>query len=385
MHKQAIDELLIKRTEDLIKAKNDGVKIVGYFPGDYVPEELIYASGAIPLCLTDGGNIQTADSALSILPGVICPFARAQIGEMMLLKSPFYKMIDFIIAPITCQHLKKVAEILEFRGDIKIFKLGIPHFSEDGSEVEYYANRLRILRERLQEHTGKDTSDEKINEAIALYNRMRELFRKISLLRRSPSPPFSILEFVRLNHASFYADPYLMVDMLDSLYKDWRGSNDIQKSGKPRLLLVGPNLARGDYKILELIEDAGGEIVIEEICEGIRYYWRQIEKSSDPIQSLATGYLKNRIPCAFMRQSTSKRFDFTVQLISDFKVSGVIWYELLCCETYDQEAYFFEKKLRERNMPMIIVESNYDASELGPLKTRVEAFIEMTQGGPLYA
>lgn len=44
------------RPAELRKAKRDGVKIIGYFPGNYVPEELILASGAGAICLADGGG-----------------------------------------------------------------------------------------------------------------------------------------------------------------------------------------------------------------------------------------------------------------------------------------------------------------------------------------
>jgi benzoyl-CoA reductase/2-hydroxyglutaryl-CoA dehydratase subunit BcrC/BadD/HgdB len=210
---------------------------------------------------------------------------------------------------------------------------------------------------------------------------MRELFKNISLMRRNLPPSLSALEFVKLNHASFYADPVFMVNELESLCKKLEKSQPTDKPNRPRLLLSGPNLAHGDYKILELIEAAGGEVVVEELCEGMRYYWHHIENKGDPIQSLANGYLRDRVPCAFMRSSTKKRFDFVLSLIIDFNISGVIWYELQCCETYDQESYFFNKKMREQNIPMLIVESNYDISDVGPLRTRIEAFIELIKGG----
>jgi benzoyl-CoA reductase/2-hydroxyglutaryl-CoA dehydratase subunit BcrC/BadD/HgdB len=200
-------------------------------------------------------------------------------------------------------------------------------------------------------------------------------------MRRNPSPPLTTLEFVKLNHASFYADPDFMVNELESLRKKLEKNQPTDKPNRPRLLLIGPNLAHGDYKILELIEAAGGEVVVEELCEGMRYYWHHIENNGDPLQSLANGYLRDRVPCAFMRSSTKKRFDFALSLIIDFNVSGVIWYELQCCETYDQESYFFNKKMREQNIPMLIVESNYDISDVGPLRTRIEAFIELIKGG----
>jgi benzoyl-CoA reductase/2-hydroxyglutaryl-CoA dehydratase subunit BcrC/BadD/HgdB len=382
MDEQRLAAHMRDRPARLREAKEKGVKIIGYFPGNYVPEEIIYASGAIPLCLIDGGDPHSADAALSVVPHIICPFARAQLGERLLKTNPYYNMLDMLVAPITCQHLKKTAEVWEYNGDIEIFKLGIPHQYDGDFELDYYADRLRALKKKLEEITGQEITQERIRGAIDLYNKMRGHLEGISLMRRNPSPPISALDFAKLNHASFYADPVFMVEALDSLHRDLKERQPVNKPDRPRLMLIGPNVARGDYKILELIEAAGGEVVIEEVSEGIRYYWQRVENQGDPFQSLAKAYLRDRVPSAFMRSSAGKRLDFAKKLITDFKVSGVIWYELLCCETYDQESYFFDQKMRERNIPMLIVESNYDISDAGPLRTRVDAFIELVKGGP---
>lgn len=371
---------LRERPSQLKEAKNKGIKIIGYFPGNYVPEELIYASGAVPLCLINGGDPQPSEAALSIVPQVICPFARAQIGERLLRKNPYYSMIDMLVAPVTCQHLKKVAEVWEYNGDLEIFKLGIPHQHNNDFELEYFVDRLRALKDRLQAFTKNEITNEKICETIELYNRMRELLRKISLLRCVSPPLLSSLDFVKLNHASFYADPLFMVDFLDSVYHELMDKQQVTKTDAPRILLIGPNVGHGDYKILELVKAAGGDIVIEEICEGVRYYWNKIESKGDLIESLAKGYLVDRVPCAFMRYSTRMRFDFALKLVKDFAVSGVIWYELLCCETYDTESYFFSQEMGKRNIPMLILESDYSTSDTSQLKTRIDAFIEILAG-----
>jgi len=367
------------RPAQLEEAKKNGIKIIGYFPGNYVPEELIYASGAVPLCLVHGGASQPADVALSVVPHVICPFARAQIGER-LLKNPFYSMIDMLVAPITCQHLKKVADIWEYQGNLEIFKLGIPHQYSDDFELEYFTDRLRALKDRLQTFTGNEITNERIAGAIDLYNKMRELLRKISTIRRTSPSLVSALDFVKLNHASFYADPAFMVDVLDSIYSELKDKQPPAQTDAPRILLIGPNIGYGDYRVLELVKEVGGEIVIEEICEGMRYYWNTIENTGDLFQSLTRGYLVDRVPCAFMRYSAKKRLDFALELVNDFNVSGIIWYELLYCETYDSESYYFAEKMGERNIPMLILESDYSIADTGQLRTRIEAFIEIVKG-----
>ncbi|HEU65505.1 MAG TPA: 2-hydroxyacyl-CoA dehydratase [Chloroflexi bacterium] len=381
MQEERLTLHLQDRPAQLREAKEKGIKIIGYFPGNYVPEELIIAAGSVPICLIDGGDTQPLEASLPVMPHIFCPFARTQIGERLLKRNPYYDMIDMFVAPITCQHLKKVAEIWEYYGDIEIFKLGVPHQGDNDFELEYFTDRLKALKDRLEALTGNEITAEGINTAIELYNRMRGLLKKISLMRRDASVPFDALDFVKLNHASYYADPTVMVDILESASEALQGQVSVAEEEAPRLLLIGPNIGYGDYKMLELVTEAGGSIVIEEIYEGMRYYWSTIDTTGDPLHALARGYLRERVPPAFMRYSTRKRLDFVLKLIADFKVSGVIWYELLGCETYDAESYYFSQKMEEQKIPMLILESDYGMAGVGQMKIRIEAFIEMVKGG----
>ena len=82
-----------------------------------------------------------------------------------------------------------------------------------------------------------------------------------------------------------------------------------------------------------------------------------------------------------MRDSSRERLDSVLKLIEDFKAAGVIWYELLCCETYDEESFFFSRELEKRKIPMLILESDYGMADSGQTNVRVQAFIEMIKGG----
>jgi benzoyl-CoA reductase/2-hydroxyglutaryl-CoA dehydratase subunit BcrC/BadD/HgdB len=189
------------------------------------------------------------------------------------------------------------------------------------------------------------------------------------------------LDFVKLNHASMQADPTFTADSLEVLYREIQERQSGPVSSRPRLLLIGPNIGFGDYNILKLTSDLGGNIVIEEVFEGIRNYWDNVNIDGDLIDSLARAYLLRRVPAAFMRFSARKRLDFALELISEFDVSGIIWSEMLCCETYDAESYFFSERMRERKIPMLVLESDYGMANQGQTRTRIEAFLEMVKGG----
>ena len=383
-HMKKLDAHLEKRIAELKKAKESGTKVVGYYPGNYIPEEIIYAAGAIPLCLADGGDSELVEASLSVMPRRFCSFVREQIGGITQQSNPYFEILDLLVAPIACQHLKKLAEIIEYRKDVDVTKIGIPHSYESDFALEYYTYQLDKLKNKLEKLTGNVIRDENLIKAIELYNKMRSLFKEISLTRTDAALPISSSDFMKLNHASLYADPVFMVEILQDILTDLNKQQLPEQTGngkKPRLILVGPNLAYGDYKVLELVDAAGGEIVIEEISEGLRDYWLTISTDGSPINSLAKGYLQDRVPCAFMVHSAKKRLDFALKLIKDYNVDGAIWYELLCCETYDSEAYYFAKELEQKDTPVLVLESDYGNSDIGQLKTRIEAFIELLEGG----
>ena len=47
----------------------------------------------------------------------------------------------------------------------------------------------------------------------------------------------------------------------------------------------------------------------------------------------------------------------------------------------DMEGFLFEKVAKEKGIPVLKIQSDYDASEMMPLRTRIETFVEMVKGG----
>jgi benzoyl-CoA reductase/2-hydroxyglutaryl-CoA dehydratase subunit BcrC/BadD/HgdB len=379
-----IGSFIETRLRTMAEARAGDTKVVGYLPGGYVPDELIYASGAIPLCLCHGGDARSPERALSLVPDVICPFARAQIGETLLKENPFYAGLDLAVVPTTCQHLKQIGDVWEHYEMVDVFKLGVPYDCQDDYELEYFRDRLSELRKTLEHLTGNTITDGKLSEAIEVYNRLRRLLQTLSLSRRETPPGISSLDFVRLNHASMYADPVMTCDALEALCRPVEKPAS-PSTRRPRVMLAGPALAFGDYDIIRMTTEVGADIVIEEVFEGLRDYWHVVDGSGDPLDRLARSYLLGKKPAAFARGATRKKLDFVLDLIKEFDVDGVLWYQLICCELYDEESYLFEKALGERGIPMVVVESDYHNLDVGPVRTRLEAFVEIMQGGPANA
>ena len=375
---QRVTDYLRNRPVELKRMKDRGEKkIVAHFVGDYVPAEIIYAAGAAPLGLVHGGDPEAVEAAHRAILRYVCPFSRAQFGYWVLGEQRYYEMFDLLVAPITCQHLRRAADLYAFYTDLPVFRLGIPQQFDGELGVNYYIEGLGLLKERLEQLTGNEVTEGKLREAIDLYNRMRGLLKKISDLRKSPRPPITTTDFIRLNHAAHLADPNFMVEVLDSLCQEL-SQKEGPKREAPRLLITGPNIAMGDYKVLDLVEESGGMIVAEDIAEGVLFYWENVAANGDPMAALADRYVMRRPNCSFMRPGMERHFDFILKLADKFAVDGIVWYELRLCETWDIEQFFFAERLREMDtpIPMLKLDSEYDVADRGPLKTRIETFVE---------
>lgn len=383
---QRLTAYLRNRPVELKHIKDSGEKkIVAHFVGDYLPVEIIHAAGAVPLGLVHGGDPEAVEAAHRAILRYLCPFSRAQFGYWVLGEQSYYSLFDLLVAPITCQHLRRAADLYNVHTDVPIFRLGVPQPYDGEQGAQYFSEGLEFLKQRVEELTGNKVTEAKLRESIALYARMRDLLRQISELRKSPRPPITTTEFIKLNHAAHIADPNFMVELLDTLYQELRDKEGPERTG-PRILITGPNIALGDYKVLDLIEECGGTVVVEDIAEGVIFYWENVATDGDPMAALVDRYIRRRpVNCSFMRPTMDQHFDFIIKLADDFSVDGIVWYQLRMCETWSIESFFLadRMKARDASLPMLKLDSEYDVADRGPLRTRIETFIETLEGRTL--
>jgi benzoyl-CoA reductase/2-hydroxyglutaryl-CoA dehydratase subunit BcrC/BadD/HgdB len=372
---EALDIHLKNRAGELIGFKEEGRKIVGYYPGGYVPEEIILASGAIPVGLNRGGEHEPVLIAGAYIPRWYDTFIRSQIGFKVLGGDAVYDLTSLFVVPITDNNVRMLADAWEFYRLGELFRFGVPHRKTERA-LKYYLHGINAFKERMENETGTRVTDEGLTGAILLCNRERELFREISLMRKGRSSYLRGSDFVRLLHASLWLDKKVMVEVLDSLIGELEIDTSQPQSG-PGILLTGSTLAYGDGKIITLTEEAGGSVVMEHFAEGLRNYWDDVAVDGNPMQALADCYFQRRVAPAWFRPSREYR-DFIIELAREFPVDGVIWYGLMYRDCYTVQSTLVPKLIKEATgLSTLVIESDYDMEEVGHLRTRVETFIEM--------
>jgi benzoyl-CoA reductase/2-hydroxyglutaryl-CoA dehydratase subunit BcrC/BadD/HgdB len=364
------------RPQDLKKLKGTGTKIVGY-TGRFVPEELIYASGALPYLLCKGGQPDPPDTVLPYMLRFMSPYARAQIGYHLMGLDPVVPLLDLIIAECSDCHLSRLADLFEYF-ELPTAKLGIPPDWEKKISYDYYYRGLIRIKGKLESLTGQMISDERLKEAIQSLNRVRRSLRKIDDLRKRQPSPIGGYDFIRLNHCSFYYDLIEQSKQYDALYEHLKEKKSSFAEDAPRILLAGHVVAVGDYVVPKLVEDSGGVIVAEFLDEGNRLFQWDVHTEGDLMKNIANTYYLERIHPSLFQPGWEDRFAFLEKIITDRKIDAVIWYQLSFEEVYDMEYSIIARRMKELNLPLLKLESSYEYAReaMGTLTTRVESFIE---------
>ena len=368
-------QIVRTRPEQLKKQKDKGTKIIGYV-GRFVPEELISASGAQPCLLCRGGQPEPPDAVIPYMLRFMSPYSRSQIGYHLLGIDPVIPLLDLIVVQCSDCHESRLADLFEYF-KLPTVRLGVPPDWRKSISREYYYKGLVRLKQTLEDLSGNDISEEKLRESMKSMDKVRSLLNRISLLRKAQPPSISGDDFIRLNHATFYCDPDVLIQKLNVLYGDLQKRKSAFSADAPRILLAGHVVGVGDYVVPKLIEDSGGVIAAEFLDEGIRHCPGDTKTNGDPLGSLADTYYSVMTPPSIFQPAWEERIEYIKRLINDFSIDGVIWYELSFEEIYDLECSIISKAMHQMNIPFLKLESSYEYSReaVGPLTTRVESFI----------
>jgi len=261
----------------------------------------------------------------------------------------------------------------------------MPHMKSDEGK-RLWMSEVKNLAAKLTEVSGKEITLEKLTEAAAVVWEKRRALQRLSALRASDPAPISGLDALLINQVSFYDDPIRFTRMLnalcDELEERVKNGVGVAPKGTPRILISGSPMAIPNWKLHAIIEGSGAVVVGEESCVGERNFKSQIDPHFTSIkqglESIAERYLT--INCACFTPNEG-RLDDIQDMTARLHADGVIHYALQFCTPYMVEAYKVKQRLEEKEVPYLRIETDYSMEDMGQLKTRVEAFIEVMKDG----
>ncbi|UCF09062.1 MAG: 2-hydroxyacyl-CoA dehydratase [Thermoplasmata archaeon] len=340
-----------------------------------VPEELILAAGARPfrLCAGYQGTISVSER---ILPQVFCPLIKSSVGLFM---SEVLDEVEMIVVPTTCDGKKKAAEILSEKKRTLIMEL--PHTIVSPQARGLWLTEVRTLKRNLERYLGKRIAKKNLKQAIGKTNRKRALLGELYELRKK-TPPIWGSDALLVTHTSFYADPDTWIAQTEALLSELKDKEPVVGEQNPRIMLTGSPIILPTWKIPFLIEEAGGIIVMDDLCSAAKTLLDKIEVRAwtmyDMLIGLADHYLMSACPCFV---PNDPRITKVSNYVKDYSIDGVVYHNLQGCQLYGGEVWRMERTLKEKGIPVLKLETSYGEGDIKQLKIRVDAFLEMLEAG----
>ncbi len=355
--------------------KDQGKGVVGVFC-TYTPYEIFMAADLITvgLCSTSDETISDAEK---VLPRNLCPLIKSSYGFAITDKCPYMYFSDLVVGETTCDGKKKMYELLSEIKNVHILELPQKQDSKEGFLL--WKNEIIKLKERVERDFNVTITEEKLKEAIKRRNIERKLLKEFYELSANCPPPITGLSQLQVLFGSqFKFDWDKKVEELRGTIDNIKKSYELDKSNvdskNKRILITGCPMGGVTEKVVKVIEESGGVVVAYENCTGSKQYDRQIDETIDPYEAIARHYLD--IGCSVMTPDNN-RFELLMRLCKQFKVDGVVEMTLQACHTYAIEAHSIKRLLQDNGIPYLNVETDYSQSDIGQLKTRAAAFIEM--------
>jgi benzoyl-CoA reductase/2-hydroxyglutaryl-CoA dehydratase subunit BcrC/BadD/HgdB len=366
------------RIKELVDEKGAGKKVIGSFCV-FVPEEIVRAVDATLVGLCTGADFAT-DELEKLLPRNTCSLIKSAFGFKLGKVCPYLESADMIVGENTCDGKKKSYETLNNLVP-NLYVMDIPQMKSAEGRALLRAEYLRF-KDAVEKLTGITIDAARLKKGIEIVNNKRKAIYRLSGLRKADPAPISGLDALLANQVFFYDDPVRFTESVnkicDELEKRIDNNQGVFPEGTPRILLSGCPMAVPNWKLPWIIETSGAVIVGEESCVGERGTRNLTDDSWDTVEELMEAIVDRyfKVDCAIFTPNPD-RLEHIVEMAGTYKADGVIHYGLQFCQPYLMEGMPVEKALEEKSIPALRIDTDYSMEDVGQLKTRVEAFIEL--------
>jgi predicted CoA-substrate-specific enzyme activase len=361
-----------KKKENYMQKATGKAKNAGYLCS-YTPVEILSAADVAHIRLFHTGTPDEIAAGERMTRSVFCDLTKSVLGKFSE-DNPLYRVIDRVYTFYTCDCIKKTAEAINTKF-VKTSIFNLPRVRDSRNSEEYFKAELVEFVRDLEDFCGTPVSLKEIQNQITLYNRAKQLYRKIAEYRKAENTPLNGREFQELAQGYYY----LPADELNVYLEDVLAQLEkIEKpGGRPvRLMIAGGMMAEGDFRLTDIIENQlGACVVVEDNCTGFKPFITDVPETGDVFGDLAAGYL-GKAPCARM-QKIEDNVQLAVDLAREYQVDGVIYYFLSFCPCYGLAKNCFVQEFQARDIPVLELAGDYSQNDDGQLRTRLEAFIEV--------
>lgn len=365
-----VKELYLGRDKRAKELRSEGKKVLGYVCL-FAPREIMEAADILPYGLR-GDLKEPITSAHAYIEPFGCPYVRNLFDQDLKGKNDF---LDGLVMSHSCDMVQRMYGIWTYnhKPAFQCF-VNVPHTTYSWSG-EFYKRELDFFKAKMERFSGNAITENKLRNIIKLYNANRALLRTLYQYRKQNPPLISGVEIVETLVAGTGIPVVEFNTLLEQVIDEVKNRSKHSPGSKARLLFYGSIC--DDTAFVELLEQTGTNVVIDDTCIGTRRFLYNVPETPDPIQGLAMLYL-DRFRCPrTLRVATKERFAYLLGLAREYEANGVIFYVYSYCDPHKLDVPDAKSYLEKAGLPVLVIDDDYTLSNKSGIKTRVQAFAEM--------
>ncbi len=348
----------------------------------FVPSELFWGLGIVPFFPETWAGL-AASMGLSALgvsqaaalgyPVDLCTVHRSAAGLRV---SRLFPRMDAVVATShTCDLASQMLSNFAHAEGKPFFLLDVPQ-RENKEAVDYSTAQLQRLIEHWCETLGIVFDLDRLRHALHLSNKARTLALEVAMLREAQPAPLrgsGMRDQLGMLTAMFGHPSGIRYYQTLRDYTRQRITSSQPEQTLQRVRLYWMHLM--PYFESELLshleDDLGGVVAWEEVST---IWWDELDER-DPLRSLA-----RKMVSLFFNGPIQRRAEMALRLIQRYHCQGAIHFSHWGCRQSAGALHVLRARLRQEGVPLLILDGDcIDPSnlQLGPLHTRLEAFIEM--------
>lgn len=349
--------------------KSQSKKIIGLAP-TFVPEEIVYAAGMIPMGIwgAEGEVTQAKQYFPAFYSSVLLrTMDLAILGEL--------KDIEAIIIPGIDDSLKALSQ--NWKVSVKNVKCIYVAYAQNRkirAGIDFNEKQFIKLKNELEEISGNIIDNSKIENAIVIYNQHRKNI--MEFINLASSHPITITPTIRsmVINSSYITDKCEHSKLLEKLNEELKAIPEESYNGK-RVITTG--LIANSKSILDIFEKNKLYIVGDDVLhESGQFRTLVDENTKNPVKALAKR-ISDIEGCMFLYDPDKKRADIIVELVKKHNADGVVYLMTKFCDSDEFDYPIIRDRLRKEEIKNILVEVDQQMTNFEQAGTALETFADI--------
>lgn len=347
-----------------------GERVVASFPL-WVPSELIRAAGAVPVALYGAGGELEVTRADARFQSFVCSIAKTTLE--LGLRGELDGFSGIVFGSI-CDVARNLWSV--FQRNFPALPAHYVHYPQNptspSAQEWFEAELARLLRDLSG---GRSVSDDALDEAIAIHDRVRAAVRALYRIRTDePSrlPTFELDRVVRLA-AQCPAEEALV--LLDEARTRALARKAVPRDAV-RVLLCGAFCEQPPIDLVRALEESGLAIVDDDLNVGTRLFGADVGAGPGrPLARIARAFLESSLDTTITRVGKN-RPERLVATARALRVDGVVLASAKFCEPALLDQVLLRRALEAAGIPHLRIEFEEKQWTFERLRSEVETFVE---------